>query len=130
MISSVARRKQVATAATGCCGYNAVKQCLGICDVRQVMLDIKGQVLEDIETMRIDRRDTTSDELALLRVETALQQVDCEAIGASGWFSDFLAVYVAKAYGVTILIIRHSGNFTFVEVQCNYSNTMHVSGPC
>ena len=52
----------------------------------------------------------------LERVETALRQVDTPSIDASGWFSDFLAEYVAKAYGVTILLIRASGVFTYFQV--------------
>ena len=80
------------------------------------MLDIKQQISLDIARMSLDGRNTATDILALRRVESALLQVDGRSIDRPGWFSSFLAEYVAKFYGVTILIIRADGFFSFVQV--------------
>jgi hypothetical protein len=114
-VGEVLCRKQCSSAATGCCGFNAMKQCLGISDIKQVMTDTKHQILKEMNNTRCDgvpcpeMRD-------LRRINSALLQVDNSIIDGSGWFTDFLAVYIAKSYGISILIIRPSGNFTFIQV--------------
>ena len=125
---SILRRKQASTAATGCCGYSGVKQCLGIMDIKQVMLDIRAQILSDREKNRECVDDNVVASRDLDRVDSALRQVDGNVIDRSGWFSDFLAVHVAKFYGVTMLIIRQNGTFTFVQVRAvSWKNEFHDS---
>ena len=116
LMGDVLCRRQVSTAATGCCGFNAIKQSLGITDIRQVMVDIKQQILIEMGMNSHYVGDTEPGMRDLARVNTALNQVDRKGINYAGWFSDFLAEYVAKAYGVSILIIRKTGNFTFFQV--------------
>jgi hypothetical protein len=112
MMLEVSGRVQIPTAGTGSCGYSGIKQSLGISDIKQVMLDIKEQVQLDLQKNWTDdgHRD-------LLRVNAALSQVDGTVIDRPGWFSDFLAVHVAKAYGITLLIIRPNGFFSFFQVE-------------
>jgi hypothetical protein len=109
-------RNQVTTSGTGACGYNGIKQALGIPDIKQVMLDIKAQIQADVTDLESQGLSTETLLRDAQRVEKALSQVDARVIGELGWFSDFLAEYVARAYGVSILIIRESGIFTFVQV--------------
>ena len=118
IILEVLGRQQSPTAATGCCGYNGVKQSLGIRDVLKVMQDIKGQIQSDMEINLSAGYDGDSERRDLFRIESALRQVHHEMIDETGWFSDFLAVYVCKVYGVSVLIIRENGNFTFIQVLC------------
>jgi len=116
MVASVLQRKQTPTAATGACGYHAIKMSLGVCDIRCVMVDIKTQVLQELAKNRNNGVDAAPEERDLSRIETALAQVDSEGIERAGWFSDFLAIYVARAYGITILIIRGSEDFSYIQV--------------
>jgi hypothetical protein len=81
------------------------------------MLDIKAQIDHDIHLMRGRHQSTVNEELELHRIEVSLLQVDDVGIENPGWFSDFLAFYVAKFYGVTILIIRGNGLFTYFQVR-------------
>ena len=111
-------RRQVATASTGCCGFNGIKQCLGITDIKQLIVDIRRQILLEMETLDNGDDDSQLGMSELARVNAALGQVDSTHINMSGWFTDFLAEYAAKAYGVSILIIRRSGIFTFFQVRC------------
>ena len=116
LMLSICGRVQCPTSATGCCGYNGLKQCLYIYDVKQLMLDIKREVELAIQRQRTLGTDANCEQRDLARVNTALQEVDGEGINEAGWFSDFLAVYVALAYGVTILIIRENGFFSYIQV--------------
>jgi len=116
MVSSLLERYQTPTAATGACGYHAIKMSLGIRDIRRVLDDVKVQVELNLAKNRSNGVEVIPEERDLSRIKTALAQVDSNVIERSGWFSDFLAVYVARAYGITILIIRQSGNFTFIQV--------------
>ena len=118
-MGSVLGRNQVATASTGCCGYSGIKQALGIPDIKQVMLDIRHQIESDMET---SVHDTDAEKRDLQRVKSALSQVNQVGIRTPGWFSSFLAQVVAKVYGVTILIIRPSGVFTFIQVQVYFNH--------
>ena len=113
---SVCGRVQSSTSASGCCGYNGVKQCLYIHDVKQLMLDIKFEVESAIQRHGIHGTEANHEQRDLIRINTALEEVDGDGISEGGWFSDFLAVYVALAYGVTILIIRENGYFTYIQV--------------
>jgi hypothetical protein len=81
------------------------------------MLDIKSQILLEMQTNTNSLGSCPPPSRDLARVESALMQVHCSGINESGWFSDFLATYVAMAYGVSILIIRQSGIFTFIQVR-------------
>jgi hypothetical protein len=130
MMGEVAGRHQTPTAATGCCGYSGVKQSLGIPDVRQVMIDIKHQIEVDMEKNTRNGNNVNAEMRDLHRVKCAIQQVDHKNIGEPGWFSDFLAVYVARVYGVTVLIIRESGIFTFIQVVPRRKCTFHCEYRC
>ena len=116
MVSSLLERYQTPTAATGACGYHAIKMSLGIRDIRRVLDDVKVQVELNLAKNRSNGVEVIPEERDLSRIKTALAQVDSNGIERPGWFSDFLAVYVARAYGITILITRQSGNFTFIQV--------------
>ena len=117
LILHVLGRQQTPTAATGCCGYNGVKRSLGIHDMRHVMIDTKRQIEDDMSINIRAGVDNLVEIRDLQRVESFLKQVENSNIDRSGWFSDFLAEYVCKVYGVSILIIRENGNFTFIQVK-------------
>ena len=116
LMFSICGRVQKPTSSTGCCGYNGVKQSLYIYDVKLLMRDIKSEVESAINRHHCDGKEANSEQRDLIRITSALKSVDRYGINEGGWFSDFLAVYVALAYGVTILIIRENGYFTYIQV--------------
>ena len=80
------------------------------------MHDIKRQIESEMDINISAGHDGDSEMRELFRIESAVMQADHEKIDETGWFSDFLAVYVCKVYGVSILIIRENDNFTFFQV--------------